>query len=145
MFRPAWSRKGLLVGVAFLGALSVGATSVSAAGQKPILAPQKSAGHAVHNATNASGTYEWFVAGTDEGQIVLNSNGTWASSSHCDNGSWLVQKATIAVSDLLCGSDPNGETFLATVGKHGLSSLKKPGTFLWPNASYSGHWYAVKL
>jgi len=85
------------------------------------------------------------VAGADDGQITLSSDGTWSSASHCDAGSWLTQKSTIALSDLTCGGDPTGETFMATVGKHGLSSSKKPGSFLYPYYSYSGSWYAIKL
>jgi len=107
-------------------------------------------GHALHGAANAAGTYEWFVIGTscsggDCGQIVINSNGTWFSKSFCDTGSWLAQKTTIALSDLLCGSDPYGETFMGTIGKHGISSSKKPGNWVIPSGAATGTWYAVKL
>lgn len=132
--------------VLLVSGLAAGGAVAGASSRTPANKPTHiSSGHVIQNAPSAVGTYEWFVEGTDDGQITLNSDGTWSSALHCDAGSWLTQKSTIALSDLTCGGDPTGETFMATVGKHGLSSSKKPGDFLYPYDSYSGTWYAIKL
>jgi hypothetical protein len=132
--------------VLFVACLTAGVSVAGASSKTPANRPTHvSAGHAIPHVSSAAGTYEWFVNGTDDGQIVLNGDGTWGAKSACDTGSWLTQKSTIALSDLTCGGDATGETFMATVGKHGLSSAKKPGSFRWPAFAYSGGWYAIKL
>jgi hypothetical protein len=139
----------LLAGIvlAFVALSTTASASASAGAGRHLPTPTRHNG--IH-VVSAEGTYEWFVHGVgcpsdDCGQIVISTDGTWHSTSHCDSGSWLAQKATVALSDLLCLADADGETFMGTVGKHGISSVKKPGLWDYPSAATTGTWYAVKL
>ena len=142
----AYARMVLAVVALTVVALSTTASASTGGGER-LPTPT---GHAGIHAVSATGTYEWFVHNVgcpsdDCGQIVISTDGTWHSTSFCDSGSWLAQKATIALSDLLCLADADGETFMGTVGKHGISSVKKPGLWDYPSEAATGTWYAVKL
>ena len=140
------NKRPKVVGVMIIAALTLGTTGVSTAGAAsntaaPVTSSRLGIGHTAH-ATNAAGTYEWFVNGSDDGQITLAGNNTWTSASFSDNGTWLVSGTTIALSDTQGG--PQGGTLMGKVSKHGLSTAKKPGSYVYSSGT-AGGWYAVKL
>ncbi len=130
---------------------AVDVPAVGASG-KPLTAQQSVSSTHASRTVNAAGTYEWFINGNDDGHLTLNANGTWSSAMlSCDFGTWLVTGKTIGMADMLCdntngtGPIPNGQIWMGTVGKHGISSVKKPGNTISPDTGFSATWYAVKL
>jgi hypothetical protein len=149
MVRISRRRPRVLFGAAAISALFLGMTGVStasaasSAGAAARGTSGVSASRVIHSGS-AVGIYEWFLNNgggyNDDGQITLSSNHSWADAVLTDNGSWLQSGTTIALSDLVAG----GGTFIGTVGRHGLSSRKTPGHFVFPSGT-SGTWYAVKV
>jgi hypothetical protein len=142
MVRTRGNRRQKVLATMAIVALSLATTGVSTAGAagKASARGTSTGTGAVAHAKSADGTYEWFLNGGDEGQITLNSDHTWTAASLGDHGSWLVSGSTIAVSDVTGA----GGTLMAKVQKHGLSTAKKPGPYLFTGGT-SGTWYAVKL
>jgi hypothetical protein len=142
MIRTRGNRRQKVVATMAIVALSLATTGVSTAGAAAkTSAPGTSTGiGAVAHAKSAVGTYEWFLHGGDQGQITLNSDHSWTAASLGDKGSWLVSGSTVALSDVT----GQGGTLMAKVQKHGLSTAKKPGPYLFTGGT-SGTWYAVKL
>jgi len=139
------------VGISLTCWAAVGISAASAASKPSAAQHAVPSTRAIHS-SSAAGTYEWFIGGGDDGHLTLNANGTWSSSMFSfDFGTWLVTGKTIGLADMLCdntngtGPIPNGQIWMGTVGKHGISSVKKPGSTISPDTGFSSTWYAVKL
>jgi hypothetical protein len=91
-----------------------------------------------------AGTYNLYMGGSSQDQLILDADGTWTWPGWCDGGSWLKLGKTIALSDQDCGSGyPAGATWMATVDGKNLGSKAKPGQFSAPGSGTST-WYAIK-
>lgn len=136
------TRKGYRCVAVLIGVILVG----SLCGVIGVVSPASATGSAAHpqvaHATSVVGTYTYSDSIGDSEALTLSADHTLVFSNGC-SGYWVVTGKSISMD-----ADANcfGSFWIygATVGKHGLSSAKKPG-----NAYYSGvgevTWYAVTL
>jgi hypothetical protein len=100
---------------------------------------------AVSHATSAVGTYEIFAGSEDLGPMLLGSDQSAAFTETGDAGVWMTSGTSIAFSITSSSTGAVGCTFSGTVGKKGLNSVKKPGSYVCPGNNVVVPWYAKRL
>jgi hypothetical protein len=101
------------------------------------------AGHGAGRTKSAVGSYDLVVGGNDFGLMVLGSDQSVQINGNGDTGVWVTSGTAIAISITNSTVDDVGCTFSATVGKKGLASAKKPGSYICPGNDLS-IWYATR-
>jgi hypothetical protein len=99
---------------------------------------------------NPVATYEWFYntdgdGWVDAGHLTISAGNTWSAVDFSDGGTWIQSGKTIALEDNTGGDESAGEIELGTIGKHGISSEAKPGSWVAPDGGVPGTFYLVKL
>jgi hypothetical protein len=99
---------------------------------------------------NPVATYEWFYnpdggGWVDAGHLTISSGNTWSAVDFSDGGTWIQSGKTISLECNTGGDATDGLIELGTIGKHGISSEAKPGTWVAPEGGVPGTFYLVKL